>query len=220
MDERDEDDPYRPPEARIAAVPLASEPEGQTCWRHGAMLVVMRDAPLPIRCVKCNADAADGMRERRFRWVTKWVYAPLLAIPVVAMAAPLVPSTQVGWLLVAVPLSLLVSLIASIALRRTARHAVGLCERHRRDRRRWLGFAMALFVAALLSPFVVDTLAPMFLLGTLAVVLAWSGGRVLTAVRIDARYSLFGDCDEAFLRSLPMLPEYRLHYLKPRAKKP
>jgi hypothetical protein len=220
MDERDEDDPYRPPEARIAPIPLATEPEGQTCWRHGTTLVVLRDAPLPIRCVKCNADAADGVRERRFRWVTKWVYAILLVIPVAGMVAPLVARTHHGWLLAAMPSSLLATLIAIIALRRTARHAVGLCERHRRDRRRWLWSAMALLVAALLSPFVVDTLAPTFLLGGLAVVVAWSGGRILTAVRIDARYSFFGDCDEAFLRSLPMLPEYRLHYLKPRAKKP
>lgn len=219
MDERDDDDPYRPPEARIAPVPLAVAPEGQTCWRHGTTLVVLRDAPLPIRCVKCNADAADGVRERRFRWVPKWIYAPLLTIPGAGLVAPLVARTHHGWLLAAMPLGLLATLIAIIALRRTARHAVGLCERHRRDRRRWLWFAMALFVAALLSPFVVETLAPMFLLCGLAIVVVWSGGRILTAVRIDARYSFFGDCSEAFLCSLPMLPEYRLHYRKRRPEK-
>jgi hypothetical protein len=56
----------------------------------------------------------------------------------------------------------------------------------------------------------------MFLLGGLAVVVAWLGARILAPVHIDARYSRFAECGEAFLQSVPMLPEYRLHYLKQR----
>ena len=75
---RDEDNPYRPPEARIASVPLADDTGEVTCWRDGSTLVVLRDRPLPPRCVKCNVDARDGMRERGFVWVPLRVYVPLL----------------------------------------------------------------------------------------------------------------------------------------------
>ena len=211
----DDGNPYRPPEARIDEALPFSDPAQQTCWRDGASLVVLRDAPLPARCVKCNADAADGVRMRVFRWVTPWAYAPLLAIPATAMLAPLVPDAHRDWLLACFPVAFLAALIANLVLRRSARHAVALCEPHRRHRARRRGMAVASLLAGLVSPFLQHGLAPMFLLCTSAVVV-WFSGEDLSPLRIDGRYSRFRRCGEALLHSLPMLPEYRLHYLKRR----
>ncbi len=212
---QDESNPYRAPESRIAAVPLASDPAEQTCWRHGEILVVLRDAPLPVRCVKCNADAADGVRPHRFRWITPWAYAPLLAVPASVLMMAYAPAAYSVRLLGAgLAFGFLASLIANLRLRRSARHAVALCERHRRQIVRWRWCRAALFVAGALSPLLLSALAPMFLLCGLAIVLPAFGGRVLSPVRIDARYSRFVGCGDEFLRALPMLPEYRLHYLR------
>lgn len=198
-------------------MPLASDPEQETCWRHGALLVVRHGAALPTRCVKCNAPAAEGMRDHRFHWAPQRVYLPLLAVPVAAFSIPLVPHDRVAWLVAVIPLAFLATLIASRVLRRTAHHAIGLCESHRRRRARASWRAVALLVAALLSVFLVDTLAPLFVLGGLAVVLGVYGRRVLSPVRIDAEYSRFVECGTDFLASIPLLPEYRNHYLKRRA---
>jgi hypothetical protein len=209
---RDEDNPYRPPEARIAAAPLAVDTGEQTCWRDGNTLVVLRNRPLPPRCVKCNADAHDGMRERGFVWVPLRVYIPLLLL----FFPTLAPTLTSRWFLVALPLVFLVTLVLNISMRRTSRHAVGLCAVHRLRHRRIQQFAILLFFAGLASPVVVDGLGPMFVMAMLSVVIAWFGGRTLSPTRIDDRYARYSECGETFLHSLPMLPEYRTHYLRRR----
>lgn len=210
---RDEDNPYRPPEARIASVPLADDTGEATCWRDGSTLVVLLNRPLPPRCVKCNADARDGMRERGFVWVPLRVYVPLLLL-FVPILAPMLSSR---WFLIALPLAFLATLVSNVSMRRTSRHAVGLCAAHRLRYRRIHQVALLLFLAGLASPIVADGLAPMFVMAVLSVVIGWSGGRILSPTRIDERYARYAECGEAFLHSLPMLPEYRAHYLGRRA---
>lgn len=212
---RDEDNPYRPPEARIASVPLADDTGEATCWRDGSTLVVLLNRPLPPRCVKCNADASDGMRERGFVWVPLRVYVPLLLL-FVPILAPMLSSR---WFLIALPLAFLLTLVLNVAMRRTSRHAVGLCAAHRLRHRRIHQVALLLFLAGLASPIVADGLAPMFVMTVLSVVIGWSGGRILSPTRIDERYARYAECGEAFLHSLPMLPEYRTHDLGRRAPK-
>jgi hypothetical protein len=212
---RDEDNPYRPPEALIASAPLADDTGEATCWRDGNTLVVLRGRPLPPRCVKCNADARDGMRERGFVWVPLRVYLPLLLL----FVPMLTPALSSRWLLIAPPLAFLATLISNVSMRRTSRHAVGLCAAHRLRHRRIHQLAILLFCAGLASPVVVDGLAPMFVMAILSVVIAWSGGRILAPTRIDDRYARYAECGETFLHSLPMLPEYRTHYLRRRTTK-
>jgi hypothetical protein len=138
-------------------------------------------------------------------------------VPASVLLMAFAPGPHAGWVLGGgLGFGFLASLIANLRLRRSARHAVALCEPHRRQRLRLRGYRVALFVAGALSPLLVPTLAPMFLLCGLAIVLPALGGRVFSPVRIDAHYSRFTGCGEAFLQSVPMLPEYRLHYLKRR----
>lgn len=210
---RDEDNPYRPPEARIASVPLADDTGEVNCWRDGSTLVVLRGRPLPPRCVKCNADARDGMRECGFVWITPWSYAPLLVL----LLVPLISARWSLMFLICVLLAFLCSLSARLFLRKRARHAVGLCATHRRWRRQAGFSAILLMCVGLVSPFIVDSLAPMLVMVSFSVAIAWSGGRPLSPTRIDDRYAYYTECGEAFLRSLPMLPEYRTHYRKRRA---
>ncbi len=109
---RDTDNPYRSPDARIADTVPAAGADEETCWRHGRTLVVLRERPLPRRCVRCNADAHDGMRVRTFSWVSHWSYSPLLALLLVPFLADVVPSP---WLVAVVPLAFIVSLMANLS---------------------------------------------------------------------------------------------------------
>jgi hypothetical protein len=200
---RDEDNPYRSPDARIADTVPAAGADEETCWRHGRTLVVLRDRPLPPRCVRCNADAHDGMRLRTFSWVSHWSYSPLLVLPLLPFLADFASGR---WLLAAVPLAFVVSLMANVFLRRKTTHAVGLCAHHRRLRTRVTWISIAFFVAGIVVPFLTGTLAPMFVLLGLSAVIGY-GAPLLSAKRIDARHAHYSHCNEAFLLSLPELPD-------------
>lgn len=200
---RDEDNPYRSPDARIADTVPAAGADEETSWRHGRTLVVLRDRPLPPRCVRCNADAHDGMRLRTFSCVSHWSYSPLLVLPLLPFLADFVPGR---WLLAAVPLAFVVSLMANLLLRRKTTHAVGLCAHHRRLRTRVTWLSLAFFVAGVVVPFLTGMLAPMFVLLGLAAVIGY-GAPLLSARRIDARHAHYSHCNEAFLLSLPELPD-------------
>lgn len=202
---RDEDNPYRSPDARIADTVPAAGADEETCWRHGRTLVVLRDRPLPPRCVRCNADAHDGMRLRTFSCVSHWSYSPLLVLPLLPFLADFVSGR---WLLAVVPLAFIVSLMANLFLRRKTTHAVGLCAHHQRLRARVTWIAIAFFVAGILVPVLTGMLAPMFVLLGLSAVIGY-GAPLLSAKRIDARHAHYSDCSEAFLLSLPELPDDR-----------
>ena len=202
---RDEDNPYRSPDARIADTVPAAGADEETCWRHGRTLVVLRDRPLPPRCVRCNADAHDGMRLRTFSCVSHWSYSPLLVLLLIPL---FVSFTSSPWFLAVVPLAFLVSLMANVFLRRKTTHAVGLCAHHQRLRARVTWIAIAFFVAGIVVPFLTGMLAPMFVLLGLSAVIGY-GAPLLSAKRIDARHAHYGDCSEAFLLSLPELPDDR-----------
>jgi hypothetical protein len=204
----DDDNPYRSPEARIAPAPSVAEPGDHTCWRYGHALLVLRDRPLPSRCIKCNADA-DGMREYGFSWVAPRAYAPLLLVPVVTLPPAV---GRLPWLLWAIPLAFLCCLIANLWLRKRSRHALGLCARHRRVRRRVLGCASALLIAAVLSPWLfggsfAGPVLPLSLFVLAVVIASSSAGRTLVPAWMDAHYGCFTECGEAFLQSLPEFPQ-------------
>ncbi len=200
---RDEDNPYRSPDARIADTVPAAGADEETCWRHGRTLVVLRDRPLPPRCVRCNADAHAGMRLRTFSCVSHWSYSPLLVLLLIPL---FVSFTSSPWFLAVVPLAFLVSLMANVFLRRKTTHAVGLCAYHQRLRARVTWIAIAFFVAGIVVPFLTGMLAPMFVLLGLSAVIGY-GAPLLSAKRIGARHAHYSHCNEAFLLSLPELPD-------------
>src|SRR6188474_2361972 len=89
----------------IAVRKLESGQPIGTLFQKGRLLIAMRGAALPNRCVKCNCDVGEARLRRKLYW-----HPP-------------------GWYLL-----LLVYVLVSLAVRKRAEMFVGLCERHRRRR--------------------------------------------------------------------------------------
>lgn len=94
-------------------------------WRSGNLLVLRKDATLPDRCVKCNADTGGYKLRRKLFW-----HHPAL------------------YLLIIVAL-LIYAIVATIVGKR-ARIEIGLCPEHRRKRSRSLLIAWLLFVSSII----------------------------------------------------------------------
>ena len=81
-----------------------------TIWRSKSMLVMAKRAPLPQRCVKCNAPAQQTLN-RKLRWHHPALYLVIFAGP-------------------------LLYLILSLVLSKSATIHIGLCETHVATRKR------------------------------------------------------------------------------------
>lgn len=186
-----EDDPYRAPSARVET-PVHQLDDGEiSCWRDGRALVVARHRPLPPRCVKCNADAADGMRSRRFWWTPAWVHLLLLALP-----------ASGRW----VGVVLLAWLLANIFFRRSTKLAYGLCKRHRRrEILRWIALVPIWLIAVQLALHGGAKAVWSIALILVLLVVAY-GLQTLRVRRIASTFARFSGCGGAFLLSLPELP--------------
>jgi len=186
-----DDDPYRAPSARVET-PAHQLDDGEiSCWRDGHALIVARHRPLPPRCVKCNADAADGMRSRRFWWTPAWVHLLVLASPLAGRGFGIV---------------LLCWLLANVLFRRSSRLAYGLCKRHRRrEILRWVALVPIWTSAVLLALHGSDMAVWSIVLIVLLLLLAY-GLQTLRVRRIASTFARFSGCSEAFLSSLPELP--------------
>ncbi len=173
--------PYAPPQARVSVRALD---DGSQVWREGELAVMTPSGELPPRCVKCNADAVQPIKERTVYWHTPWLYVLIL-------------------------ISILVYLIVALIARKSARIGPGLCEEHRRLRNNViLGSLLGAFAGiGLVIAAIGNSSGALVLLGGLvllaAIIVGMMKGRIVYAVRIDAnRISLKG-CGEAFLASLP-----------------
>lgn len=177
--------PYSPPEARVDAWAQPVEGDGDVAWRDGKDLVVMRDKPLPRRCVKCNAHVTGAVKPRKFYWHTPWLYLLIL----------------IGILLYAI--------IALIA-RKKSEHAVALCAEHARRRNRVILGAFGAFFLGLLVAFSgTDYFGLGILLFIVAILVGLFGARLLVARKMDDRYVRFRGASPAFLDSLPAFPANR-----------
>jgi hypothetical protein len=160
-------------------------------WREGRLLVMAKGAPLPDRCLKCNAPALGWTLKRTLSW-----HAP-------------------GWYLL-VLVHILIYIIVALCVRKTAKVALPLCPEHRRSRNwaiavGWITalLGIGLFVAAVVSdkaslspPFIV--VGPLFFLfGLLYGV--WRSRPAVT-VRIDDRFVWLKNVYPAFLAELPARP--------------
>lgn len=105
--------PYAPPEAELRA-PVVMGGSGGV-WRDGPLLVAVKNATLPDRCVKCNRPTPLKI-ERTYYWHPPVWYLLIL----------------LNWLIYA---------IVAAAVRKKAVLEVGLCEDHRRRRKMsmWIG---------------------------------------------------------------------------------
>jgi hypothetical protein len=119
---------YSPPPAGIAledGYVLPPPPSGGI-WRDKSTLVMVKEAPLPDRCVKCNAPA-NGLRlRRRLSW-----HHPVLYLVIFV--------------------ALLIYIILSAVLSKRAIIYIGLCAEHFQRRRKLIAAGWFLFVAGLVS---------------------------------------------------------------------
>ena len=161
-------------------------------WQDGIRLVVPKDGPLPMRCVKCNGPAAPEFTWRK----TLYWHTPAL------------------YILIVFP-GLLIYAIVALIVRKRSRVEAGLCELHGRKRRKriLIGWLIALAGAASIAGAFWAGSQQNNLAGILALAgivllltsLVWAlvAVRVLWPSQIDARYAwLNGACPE-YLQSLP-----------------
>ena len=157
-------------------------------WRDEKTLVMLHDADLPDRCVKCNKPAALPTKPRRVYWHHWSIYLVVL-------------------------LNILLYAIVALIVRKKAVVAPGLCALHKTRRAvalsiGWLGFSGSL---ALMFLGFADSINPAFaflglllLLVALLVLVGFS--RIVYASRIDADYVRLKGCKPEFLDSLPPFP--------------
>jgi hypothetical protein len=157
-------------------------------WRDGRVAVLLPDAPLPRRCVKCNEPAHDPTRTRKVFWHSQWLYLLLL-------------------------FNLVVFAIVAVVVRKKALIAPGLCGEHKKRRRNalvvgWVG-SLSGFVTLVVSAggslgFWGVLLGLFVTIGSIIVGMVY--GRIVYASKIDAGHVRLKGCGEPFLGSLPDFP--------------
>jgi hypothetical protein len=95
-------------------------------WRSGKLLVMRKQAVLPDRCVKCNRPAEGFRLRRNLSWHTPWLALLILV-------------------------ALLIYIIVAAVMSKKATIMIGLCEEHRRIRKRDLLIAWLAFLASICS---------------------------------------------------------------------
>lgn len=163
--------PYAPPSLQADAESAFGVPQGlfDGLRREGDLIVIpVRGAAFPDRCVMCNEPAVKRLKRRLF-WHPQGYYALIF----------------VGWV---------IYVIVAMIVRKRAEFEVGLCERHSARRRNgiligWLGSALCL-VAGIALAQSVPALAIAFGVGFFACVVAGAMMvRIVTAKRIDKQYA-------------------------------
>ena len=101
------------------------------------MLLMQRDAELPLRCIYCN-EAADPGKLHRLSYLNIWLQLAMLVAFVLLRLLALIPI-----------------LILILVFRKTVKIKIPLCNQHRK-RRFWLGIiAVGLLLLAILVAFLV-----------------------------------------------------------------
>ncbi|HKD55205.1 MAG TPA: hypothetical protein VKB72_13400 [Steroidobacteraceae bacterium] len=148
------------------------------------MLVLLPDASLPHRCVKCNEPATEPTKSRKVYWHSPWVYLLIL-------------------------FNVLIYAVVAVIVRKKAVIAPGLCSTHKTRRRTGIAIAWTLLLVGVALLFTgIGQRNPgasfggmLLILG--AAVVSTAVTRILRAKRIDARYVRLTGCGTAFLDSMP-----------------
>jgi hypothetical protein len=158
-------------------------PPPPTIWRSKSVLVLTKQAPLPDRCVKCNAPTNHKLK-RNLRW-----HHPALYILIVG-----------GWL---------IYLILALVLSKRATVNVGLCETHAAARKRdllitWtlvlMSFASFYFAAAAEETNLFFVGVALFLAGVIYGIVKT---RVVGPKKIDDHYVWLTGVDANYLAQFP-----------------
>ena len=155
-----------------------------TVARRKRTLIMGKNAPLPDRCVKCNAPAGNKRLKRRLYW-----HSPLLYLLIL--------------------LNLLIFVLVAVIVRKRATIEIGLCEKHQSRRKAcvltaWLAVlaAVGMFIAGIAVE-VTGLLVAALLLFLGGLVFGMATAPVVRPSRIDNEYVwLKGACRE-YLDALP-----------------
>jgi hypothetical protein len=177
--------PYAAPEtdAKASYSPNDREPGG--IWRDGSILVMDKQARLPDRCVKCD-EPTGGRLLRKLSWHHPSLYA-LAIIPIIYF-------------------------IVYLCVRETARIDIGLCEDHRRGRRKAIVVAwgmslsgIGVFICGIViaTPWLSQIGSTLFLIGFIYGI---ARAQVVSPERIDRRFARLKQVHPDFLARFPYWP--------------
>ena len=171
-----------------AGVPVGA-PSGDV-WREGDVLVAAKEASLPDRCVRCDAPSGRSRLKQQYYWHSPALY--LIA-----------------------PFALLIYAIIALAVRKSARLEIGLCDTHLKKRSQaiiggsvlaLLGFAMVIMaIAASQASF--GFVALLFFLG--GAVWGTTGASPLKVKHIDDRFVRLKGANPSYLQRLPEFGAWR-----------
>jgi hypothetical protein len=181
--------PYAPSRASLKHGQINEQLHGGvTAWRDKRVMVMLPDAAIPQRCVKCNGAVDEPTKTRQVYWHNPWLYL-LLLFNVIIFA-----------------------IVASI-VRKKATVAAGLCTAHKERRRTmltimWVGTLGGIVLAFLslgseIGPWGAFT---SILLSVGSIIFGMIAGRIVTPTRIDKDYVRLKGCGEAYLDTLPQFP--------------
>jgi len=153
-------------------------------WRDNSTLVMVKEAPLPDRCVKCNAPANGVRLRRRLAW-----HSPVL------------------YLLIFV--ALLIYAILAAVLSKRATIYIGLCAEHFQRRRKKIAVGWILLAGGLISiivgfayeyPIIGLLGFAVFLFALIWLIVI---SRVVTPKKIDDRLVWLNGINSAYLSQFP-----------------
>jgi hypothetical protein len=183
--------PYAPSKASLqksAPNPNAARPADITAWRDDRIMVMLPDAPIPHRCVKCNDPVEEPTKTRKVFWHSPWLYLLLL-------------------------FNVLIFAIVAAVVRKKATVAAGLCSIHKKRRRAvltiaWIGALLGIVLIFIGADSAAGIGAVLFgilvVLGS--IIFGMLTGRIVVPTRIDDRYVRLKGCGEAYLDTLPPFP--------------
>jgi hypothetical protein len=159
-------------------------------WRKKKQFVMRPETPLPDRCVCCNAPANGFKLKRQLFWHPPAYFALIL-------------------------ISILIYAIVAFIVRKKALVHIGLCEKHR-TQRKWaiivacIGFVLGIGLLVLgLSQESGWAIFASVILMIAALVVGGAKGGVVSAAKIDKEFVWVKGANETFLAEFPEWPEAR-----------
>jgi hypothetical protein len=160
---------------------------GSGVWRDQSKMVVSKGALLPARCVKCNAPATGPKIKKKLSWHHPAIFILLFV-------------------------ALLIYLIVAMILRKTAVLELGLCEKHRAQRRRNVLITWALILLGF-GGFVMAGMFDDMTFLWLGMLLLFAGiiygvvtVRIVWPSKIDDQFAWVKGINKDYLNQLPQWP--------------
>jgi hypothetical protein len=178
--------PYAAPEVDIDTGPRHAD--GADVWRDGKNLIMAKGAPLPDRCLKCNAPAEGIVLKRKLSWHPPLYYAVLFLVGPIPYV------------------------VIALIVRKTAPGQLPFCPMHRRKRRRaiavgWLlalaGVVLVLTGASLNDPVNGYLALSGLIVAIIGLIYGVARSQIPSPSKIDKEYVWLKGVSPALLATLP-----------------